>query len=67
MLCVGSRSRRPGVDPESLTAASRSFLEHTLMGAEPGQQMLSEQHQLPELGMECRRGRLDHSSLQAQG
>lgn len=35
-LCTGSSSGRHGVDPESLTAASRPVLEHTLVGAEPG-------------------------------
>lgn len=68
MLCIGNRSWRPGVDSESLTAASKSVLKHTLMGgAEPGQRMVSDQHQLPELGMDCGRGCPDHSSLQAQG
>lgn len=63
-MCIGSRSWRPGVGPESLTAASRPVLEHALMGAEPGQQMGPDQHQLPELGTDFRRGCLDHSSLQ---
>lgn len=42
--CIGRRSWRSGVDPESLTTASRSVLEHTLIGAEPGQQVVSDLH-----------------------